>query len=289
MNHARGFTLIELAIVLVIITFLIGGLAMPLSAQIQARRIAETNKTLEEAREAVIGYAMSHTFPSSCTCEYSFDPSTSIFKLNQTAITACPVSLCPPTAVSGATLTLSISRHFLPCPDTDRDGKENRGLAGNPDACTAAVGLFPWVTLASAGQDAWGNRIRYAVVEDLANSAIGFFTQPVPAGAWNQVVTSTAQCNPLNVDVAADVPVVILSHGPNGRGARNINIPEGNATPAAPATTAADELQNLGLLQNGCTARTFVSTTPSDAFDDLLAWVSFPQLISRACPSGGCP
>ncbi len=58
MTTQRGFTLIEMAIVLVIITFLIGGLAMPLAAQIQARRIAETNKTLEEARDAIIGYAM---------------------------------------------------------------------------------------------------------------------------------------------------------------------------------------------------------------------------------------
>jgi len=53
MKPARGFTLIELAIVLVIVTILIGGLAVPLSAQIQARRIAETKKTLEEAREAI--------------------------------------------------------------------------------------------------------------------------------------------------------------------------------------------------------------------------------------------
>ena len=57
---SRGFTLIEMAIVLIIITILIGGLAVPLSAQIQARRIAETKKTLEEAREAIIGYAMTH-------------------------------------------------------------------------------------------------------------------------------------------------------------------------------------------------------------------------------------
>ena len=37
---SRGFTLIEMAIVLIIITIMIGGLAVPLSAQIQARRIA---------------------------------------------------------------------------------------------------------------------------------------------------------------------------------------------------------------------------------------------------------
>lgn len=44
MKRIRGFSLIELAIVLVIVTLLIGGLAVPLTAQIQARRIAETKK-----------------------------------------------------------------------------------------------------------------------------------------------------------------------------------------------------------------------------------------------------
>lgn len=60
MTRQRGFTLIELAIVLVIVTILIGGLAVPLTAQIQARRIAETRQILDEAREAIVGYAMTH-------------------------------------------------------------------------------------------------------------------------------------------------------------------------------------------------------------------------------------
>ena len=60
MKTQHGFSLIELAIVLVIVTILIGGLAVPLSAQIEARRIGETRKIMEEAREAIFGYAMTH-------------------------------------------------------------------------------------------------------------------------------------------------------------------------------------------------------------------------------------
>ena len=71
MKTQQGFTLIELAIVLVIVTILVGGLAMPLSAQIEARRISETRKTLEEAREAILGYAMSHLVASTCSCAYT--------------------------------------------------------------------------------------------------------------------------------------------------------------------------------------------------------------------------
>lgn len=260
MTNQRGFTLIEMAIVLVIITILIGGLAVPLSAQIQARRIAETNKTLEEAREAIIGYAMANTV--TVLVDHDADPGTP---------------------------DISIPRHYLPCPDTDNDGKENRGLAGDPDACTASVGLFPWVTLATARQDAWGNHIRYAVAAELANSATGFHTPPIPVATWNQVLSSTAKCDPLNVDIAQNVPVVVVSLGANGRGARNISIPEGNATPGPPPATGTDELQNLGSVQTGCTTNTLISNNPSEPFDDLLAWVSFPQLISRICSAGGCP
>lgn len=53
-----GFTLTELAIVLVIVSLLIGGMLMPLSAQQDYRDIAETEKSLSEAREALIGFAV---------------------------------------------------------------------------------------------------------------------------------------------------------------------------------------------------------------------------------------
>jgi prepilin-type N-terminal cleavage/methylation domain-containing protein len=62
MMHKRlqGFTLVELAIGLAIVALLLGGLLMPLSAQIKARRIQETRHILEQVRESLIGYALSH-------------------------------------------------------------------------------------------------------------------------------------------------------------------------------------------------------------------------------------
>lgn len=57
---SKGFTLTELAIVLFIVALLIGGMMVPLSAQIDQRNISDTNKTLAEIREALIGYAASH-------------------------------------------------------------------------------------------------------------------------------------------------------------------------------------------------------------------------------------
>lgn len=130
--------------------------------------------------------------------------------------------------------------------------------------------------------------MRYAVVDELADSAIGFHNGS--SGTWNQIFSSTANCAaPGGPDVATNVPVVLISHGPNGRGARNVNIALGTATPAAPADTGADELQNLGTPQNPCTTSSFISTNRTDTFDDLVTWLPFGVLITRVCPAGGCP
>jgi len=52
-----GFTLTELTVVMVIVALLIGGLLVPLSAQVEIRNINETRKALAEIREALLGYA----------------------------------------------------------------------------------------------------------------------------------------------------------------------------------------------------------------------------------------
>ncbi len=55
-----GFTLVELAIVLFVITLLLGGMLTPLTQQIAERQAGETRRTLENARIALVGYALSH-------------------------------------------------------------------------------------------------------------------------------------------------------------------------------------------------------------------------------------
>ncbi len=53
-----GFTLTELAIVMVIMALLIGGMMLPLSAQQDIRNNAETTRQLDEIREALLGFAI---------------------------------------------------------------------------------------------------------------------------------------------------------------------------------------------------------------------------------------
>lgn len=298
MKAQQGFTLIELAIVLVIVTILVGGLAMPLSAQIQARRIAETKKIMEEAREAIFGYAMTHTtISATCTCTYALSPGPSPCSgvLDTTPLDHCPAPRCvapefPTCPATSISLKLTLPKyHYLPCPDkfddndasttNDGDGIEEVRIGG---ACPQTEGYLPWVTLATGAQDAWGNRLHYSVTASYADSDAGFSN--ASEGNKNICDSSVGSCAG---NVAANVPVVLISYGPNGWGARNVN----GSTLQPP--TSDDERENISTTA-GLDPDAYITHPPTQGpgieFDDLVVWLSHPLLISRVCPTpGGCP
>lgn len=132
-RHA-GFTLTELAIVLLIVALLIGGLLVPFTAQMDLRAYGETQKAMAEIQEALYGYAASHQ-----------------------AADGRPYLPCADKVVAiGA--------------GTPNDGQEDRAGAG----CEAFEGNVPWVTLGIAPTDAWLNRFRYRVVPAFSNTTTGF-------------------------------------------------------------------------------------------------------------------
>ena len=61
-SRVSGFSLIELAIAIFVITLLLGGLLVPLSTQVEQRKISETQKVLDEIREALMGYALANGY-----------------------------------------------------------------------------------------------------------------------------------------------------------------------------------------------------------------------------------
>ena len=51
-----GFTLIEMAMVLMIVGLLLGGLLPTISSQVEQRNVTETRKQLDEIQQALIGF-----------------------------------------------------------------------------------------------------------------------------------------------------------------------------------------------------------------------------------------
>jgi prepilin-type N-terminal cleavage/methylation domain-containing protein len=55
-----GFTLVELLVVLLVMTILASGLAWPIAAQVNARRTEAARRQLDDARDALLGFAATH-------------------------------------------------------------------------------------------------------------------------------------------------------------------------------------------------------------------------------------
>ena len=54
----RGFSLVELAVVMAIVAFLLGSLMYTLSAQVEQRNFEDTRRRLEQARELLLSFAL---------------------------------------------------------------------------------------------------------------------------------------------------------------------------------------------------------------------------------------
>ena len=59
-ESCRGFTLIELAVVLLVLGLMFSALLVPLTTQIDVTRIQETNKYLDTVQEALLGFAVAN-------------------------------------------------------------------------------------------------------------------------------------------------------------------------------------------------------------------------------------
>ncbi len=90
----RGFSLIEVALVLVVVGLALGGLMSAMGSQLENKRISDTQQALEEVKEALIGYAIiNKRLPG---------PATSA--TNGVALTSCPTEVICTGYVPWATL-----------------------------------------------------------------------------------------------------------------------------------------------------------------------------------------
>lgn len=254
---ARGFTLTEMAVVLVIIALLVGGLLVPLSAQrnIDARR--DTTRAMDTIREALLGYVIVN------------------------GRLPCPADRNIASGNANAGLE-SYNGGKCQCAGSS-------SIAGSGTACADSgivTGVLPWATLGLPETDGWTNRYTYQVTAAYARS-LGSTPLFCDVGSANPAVNSAfALCTsgkskvfnssasytvPLTTD--NEVPAIVVSHGDNGLGAWQTG---GNQKAGA----GGDELANAD------DDFRFVSNT---SIDDLVVWISRPVLMNRMIAAGKLP
>jgi len=268
----RGFTLAELAVVVLVIALLLGGLTLTLSTQTELRRIEGTQRTLDLAKDALIGFAITR---GRLPCPAAPGTPTGMPNAGVEQLPAGPApQLCTSQFGVLPWVTLGV-------PETDAWGRRfSYRITGDfADTDNLSVGMIgvPGCLAAPPTFDATKPSFQLCSIGNL------------------QVQTrNAAGAAPQNL--AANLAAVIISHGPNGFGGFS---PTGTALPAP---TGQDELANAA----AATAATFnfiareLTRPPAGAcgdtvpgtlceFDDLVAWVPTVVLMNRMVASGKLP
>lgn len=248
-NRSAGFTLVEIAIAVFIIALLLGSILVPLTTQVENRQVSETQKMLEDIKEALIGHAVAKGYLP-----------------------------CPDRTSGGAGAPGSN--------DVANDGIEDYNTGTGACFSTTSTGNVPWQTLGLGVMDPWGNHFRYRVDTDFAHHTTLFsFTTSADLCVGS---TSTSCTTPFTGRLTVASPdgavAVIISHGKNGYGAMNALT-----NTARPAPTSVDELDNsAGGSSYTSRTITPVGSTAGE-FDDIVIWLGKYTLFNRMVTAGKLP
>ena len=241
-RQQHGFTLIELAIVLVIIGVLVGSFLGTLGTRIDTTRRAETREDLEIIKKALLGYAYSSGGPFlPCPCE-----------------TDCDVNPDFP-------------------PPTEPGQEDRTGTSCSADVTDGYLGYLPWGTLGLKPGDQWNTLYRYWVDPDFSNNAIASVFDLSDTGNGEiRTRSSNGGTTPL---VAGNVVAIIFTHGKNTYGGVSVDgvsrpaIPAGNVDEANNADTNSEFIDRIPTEAG--------ATTPGGEIDDIVVWISDYELKAR--------
>lgn len=256
-----GFSLVEIAVVLVILAILITAIGVPLGTQLDQQRAVDTQKQLENIKEAIYGFAMANgRLPCPATVAGGAE-----------APVGGGVCTTDSGFVPGATLGLSglDSAGFVV--DGWRDGLDARRIRYAVRSVSTTIGVPAQCTSTLTQVLTTADRMRTATMDCLSQAAVAMLT--VNTTIITGVPPFPGVCTPSALNTKA--PFVIFSLGKNGR--TSAILPEDEAT---------------NLVAN---AVTFISNTPTVAascageFDDIVTWGSLNTLFARMVQAGKLP
>ena len=252
---ARGFTLIEVAIVLVVIGLLLSGGLLAVAPVLESARLAETQDKMDIVEDALVLYAIrNNCLP--CPADATDIGSG----------TAGQASQNPGT---GATYTTGCATVTTGTCDT-----------------TGAAAIVPWVNLGlSQGDvtDGFGNMLGYHIrpTDTVVYRTGTSGGQLVRSGTTYQ--EGSLDVNDIDgLDVTALAAYVLVSYGTDG----SLAYAQSGSQRAATANTAPDQVENTDgdeFFIQGITEQSLTG----DYYDDILRFKTGPLIIQQ-CGSGAC-
>ena len=193
-QNSPGFSLIELAIVMFIVSIILGGLLTPLSTRLESQNRKQTTTMLAEIKESLMGYAIINGHLPCPDC-------------SDTTSGSC--------GDAGITANDGIE-------DGVDSGTGVSPRSGNTfDSCAFDEGNLPWATLGVPEYDAWENNFRYRVTDSFADDAADCTTS---TSGISFCLDSGGDIDINDEDgssVAQNVPAVVVSFGDNANDVGN--------------------------------------------------------------------
>ena len=262
-----GFSLIELAVVLFILSLLLGGMLSPLATSIEQENRQKAQDDLNEIKDLLLGYAIING--------------------------RLPCPDCPDLTVGSCNAAGSSNVN---------DGLEDRYDSGGIQVCRTDIGNLPWTELQIKSDDAWGNYYTYQVTPDFSresnNSACGSATTGISFELCTSgdidIYDTYATTYPVTPTVANDVVAIVISHGKNfletsqqdqevENYGRNPENPDSGTTIIS-SYTPSDYVSNVFIYTD------YTNTSSGDvAYDDLMIWLPAPTLMNKMVSAGKLP
>ena len=258
----RGFTLIEMAIVVVIIGLLLSGSLLAVSPVIQGSKVSDTSARLDRLEQALTVYVI------------------------QNACLPCPADVG--LASSNANAGWAHGSDYYGLTHTVVAQQHACSLTS---VCGAVQGAVPWNTLGLSETDvtdAWGNRIEYAVTAARTGTSQMVRTPPSTYPAGTLLVDNNASTAQQQTNAAA---YVLISHGPDQAYAYK-------ATYGGTAISPQYDFTGQATIKNYDSAGTrlaathfaqgdYVAAANNTHFDDLVRWRTGPIII-QGCGPNAC-
>lgn len=237
----RGFTLIEMAIVMVIAGLIMAGIMEALAFRLQQQRAAETKDRIERIQTALLEYA-SQNGRLPCPASRAAAIGTPEFGM-QTDCTTAP-----------AAGTVEADSLAPPDPITGRRPKVRIGAVPVKDLRLSKGHMA----------DGWGRRFTYAVATDLASTASSY-------ASHDGVISVTDQDGNSQIIPADTAAFVVLSHGPDGRG--GYDYLNGSLSPDVCGNPATDGIDAENCNDDSLFIDEIYSTAGGAGYyDDYIAW-----------------